>query len=126
MRAKQSDAWSFFFYCFLCASRPKNVFELLKTLAESFCKGYIETALETSLAQFSSYDMKTEPSLKPMTVIKTADMAMNLWQRYVTTAIVPLAAASVNIRRGMSMFNSNILVRIESKINSVAQKALEC
>jgi len=105
---------------------PKNVFSLLKTLAETFCKGYIETALETSLAQFSSYDMKSEPSLKPMTVIRTADMAMNLWQRYVTTAIVPLAASSVNIRRGMSMFNNNILVRIENKINSVAQKGLEC
>lgn len=70
--------------------------------------------------------MKTEPSLKPMTVISTADMAMNLWQRYVTTAIVPLAASSVNIRRGMSMFNNNVLVRIENKINSVAQKGLEC
>ncbi|KAA1097249.1 Exocyst complex component 5 [Puccinia graminis f. sp. tritici] len=105
---------------------PKNVFSLLKTLAESFCKGYIETALETSLAQFSSYDFKAEPSLKPMTVIKTADMAMHLWQRYVTTAIVPLAAVSVNIRREMSIFNNHILVRIENKINSVAQKALEC
>ncbi|WAR59905.1 hypothetical protein PtB15_11B546 [Puccinia triticina] len=105
---------------------PKNVFSLLKTLAESFCKGYVETALETSLAQFSSYDLKAEPSLKPMTVIKTADMAMHLWQRYVTTAIVPLAAASVNIRREMSIFNNHILVRIENKINSVAQKALEC
>ncbi|POV99427.1 hypothetical protein PSTT_13798, partial [Puccinia striiformis] len=105
---------------------PKNVFSLLKTLSESFCKAYIETALETSLAQFSSYDLKAEPSLKPMTVIRTADMAMHLWQRYVTTAIVPLAASSVNIRREMSIFNNQTLVRIENKINSVAQKALEC
>ncbi|WAQ89859.1 hypothetical protein PtA15_11A551 [Puccinia triticina] len=105
---------------------PENVFSLLKTLAESFCKGYVETALETSLAQFSSYDLKAEPSLKTVTVIKTADMAMHLWQRYVTTTIVPLAAASVNIRREMSIFNNHTMVRIENKINSVAQKAFEC
>lgn len=105
---------------------PKNVFTLLKTLSESFCKGYIETALETSLAQFTSYDLKAEPDMKPMAVIKTSDMAMHLWQRYVTTVIIPLAASSVTIRREMSIFNNHILVRIESKINAVAKKALEC
>ncbi|WAR55776.1 hypothetical protein PtB15_6B519 [Puccinia triticina] len=95
------------------------------TLAESFSKGYVKTALKTSLAQFSSYKLKAEPSLKPMTVIKTADMTMHLWQQYVTTVIVPLAAASVNIQREMSIFNNHILVRIKNNINSVAQKALE-
>ncbi|MBW0500625.1 hypothetical protein O181_040340 [Austropuccinia psidii MF-1] len=108
------------------ADVPKSIFSLLKTLAESFCKAYVETALETSLAQLSGYDLKTEPNLKPMTVIKTADLAMHLWQRYVTTAITPLAAASVTIRREMSMFNNDILLRIEGKINSITQKALEC
>ncbi|KAG0145204.1 hypothetical protein CROQUDRAFT_659005 [Cronartium quercuum f. sp. fusiforme G11] len=105
---------------------PKNVFTLLKTLADSYCKAYVETALESSLAQFVTHDPKLEPDLKPVTVIKTADMSMHLWQRYVTTAIVPLAAASVTVRREMSIFNNHILVRIEGKVNSVAQKCLEC
>ncbi|KAH9821082.1 exocyst complex component Sec10-like protein [Melampsora americana] len=104
---------------------PKNVFSLLKTLADNYCNAYVETALESSLAQFVSHDTKLEPDLKPVTAIKAADMAMHLWQRYVTTAIVPLAAASVTIRREMSIFNNHILVRIEGKVNSLAQKCLE-
>lgn len=98
----------------------------MKTLADSYCKAYVETALETSLAQFVTHDAKLEPDVKPLMVIKTADMAMHLWQRYVTTAIVPLASASVTVRREMSIFNNHILVRIEGKVNSMAQKCLEC
>ncbi|KAK4049397.1 Exocyst complex component 5 [Microbotryomycetes sp. JL201] len=104
---------------------PKQAFSLLKTLADSFGKGYLETALDTALHQLSVNDGKTEPDLGPLRVIKNADIIMHLWQRYIATALVPLAGTSVTIRREMGIFNNHVSVRIEGKVNVIAQKTTD-
>ncbi|KAK4056327.1 Exocyst complex component 5 [Microbotryomycetes sp. JL221] len=104
---------------------PKQAFSLLKTLAESFGKGYLETALETALHQLTVMDGKTEPDLAPFRVIKHANVIMHLWQRYIATALVPLAGTSVTVRREMGIFNNHVSVRIEGKVNGIAQKTTD-
>jgi len=47
---------------------------------------------------------------------------MQLWQRYISTALVPLAGTSVTVRREMGIFCNHVSVRIEGKINSIVQR----
>lgn len=104
---------------------PKNAFSLLKVSADSFGKAYVETALDTALHQISLYDAKSEPDLAPLSVIRTADMIMQLWQRYIATALVPLAGSSVTVRREMGIFNNHVVVRIEGKVNDIVQRSTD-
>ncbi|GAA5996984.1 exocyst subunit SEC10 [Rhodotorula paludigena] len=104
---------------------PKNAFTLLKVLADSFGKAYLETALDTAIHQLSLYDGKNEPDLSPIAVIRLADMIMHLWQRYISTALVPLAGTSVTVRREMGIFNNHVSVRIEGKVNAIVQRTTD-
>ncbi|BGP22067.1 Exocyst complex component 5 [Rhodotorula toruloides] len=104
---------------------PRNAFTLLKVLADSFGKGYLETALDTAIHQLSLYDGKSEPNLAPIGVIHRADMIMHLWQRYISTALVPLAGTSVTVRREMGVFNNHVSVRIEGKVNTIVQRTTD-
>lgn len=104
---------------------PKNAFSLLKVLADSFGKAYLETALDTALHQLELYEGKAEPDLRPIKVIRLADMIMQLWQRYLATALVPLAGTSVTIRREMGIFNNHVSVRIEGKVNEIVQRTTD-
>ncbi|GAA5894708.1 exocyst subunit SEC10 [Sporobolomyces salmoneus] len=101
---------------------PKNAFTLLKVLADSFGKAYLETSLDTAIHRLSFYDPKLEPSLSILRVLQPADMIMQLWQRYISTALVPLAGTSVTVRREMAIFCNHVSVRIEGKINSIVQR----
>ena len=78
-----------------------------------------------ALHLLSIADSKTEPDLSPVRVIRLADIIMNLWQRYIATALVPLAGTSVTVRREMGIFNNHITVRIEGKINAIAQRTTD-
>lgn len=104
---------------------PKNAFALLKELAEGFGKAYIETALDTSAHQLDLWDQKAEPVLTPVHVLRLVDLMMNLWQRYVSTALIPLAGTSVTVRREMSIFNNHVLLRVEGKANHIVQRATD-
>ncbi|GAA6029940.1 hypothetical protein JCM8097_009179 [Rhodosporidiobolus ruineniae] len=107
------------------ADVPKNAFTLLKTLADGFGKAYLETALDTAIHQLTLYDHKSEPDLSPIAVIRLADMIMHLWQRYISTALVPLAGTSVTVRREMGIFNNHVSVRIEGKVNAIVQRSTD-
>lgn len=105
----------------------------------------METALDTYVLRFSAlpytilidltndralhvlalYDSKSEPDLSPIYVIRLADMIMHLWQRYINTALVPLAGSSVTVRREMSIFNNHVVVRIEGKVNQIVQRTTD-
>lgn len=50
---------------------------------------------------------------------------MHLWQRYISTALVPLAGTSVTVRREMGIFNNHVVVRIEGKVNSIVQRSTD-
>lgn len=79
----------------------------------------------STLHLLSIYDAKAEPDLEILKVIQLADMIMQLWQRYISTALVPLVASSVIIRREMGIFNNHIVVRIEGKVNAIVQSATD-
>lgn len=79
----------------------------------------------SALHQLSLYDAKSEPDLSPIRVIRLADMIMHLWQRYIATALVPLAGTSVTVRREMGIFNNHVTVRIEDKVNSIVQRSTD-
>lgn len=104
---------------------PKSAFSLLKVLADSFGRAYVETALDTAIHQLSLYDSKLEPDLKPMLVVRKVDLIVQLWQNYVTTALVPLVGTSVTMRREMTLFNSQAVARIESKANAIVQRVTD-
>jgi exocyst complex component 5 len=70
-------------------------------------------------------DSRTEPDLRTLSVIRSADMVMNLLQRYITTAILPLAGTSVTTRREMGIFNNHLIVRMEGKINAIVGKVVD-
>jgi hypothetical protein len=76
-------------------------------------------------ARLDNADTKLEVDLSPLSVLKPVDQLCHLWQRYTATAISPLAGPSVLIRREMGTSNSHTLVRLEGKVNSVIQKAVD-
>ncbi|GJJ10552.1 hypothetical protein Clacol_004779 [Clathrus columnatus] len=101
---------------------PKNVFALMRVLAEALGQSYVEAALEVALTRLELRDSKLEPDLSPLTVIRTMDMICHLWQQYVNIALMPLAGSSVTVRREMLIFNNQTINRIEGTTNSLLQK----
>lgn len=103
----------------------KNAFALSKVLSESIIRSYVETSLDSSLFQFEHQDSKTEPDLAALHALKPADMICQLWQRYTSTAMVPLASSAQAIRREMTTYNQHNVVRMEDKVNAVVQKSID-
>jgi hypothetical protein len=82
-------------------------------------------ANDSALAKFENHDTKLEPDLRAIGSLKAADQICHLSQRYVSTAIIPLAGNNVAIRREMGSFNSLNISRMESKINAVIQRSID-
>lgn len=78
----------------------------------------------SALTRLDNQDAKVDPDLQPLTVLKPADLISHLWQRYSSTALLPLASAP-SLRKEMSTFSQHNIVRMEGKINSVIQKTLD-
>ncbi|CAH7682965.1 hypothetical protein PPACK8108_LOCUS16156 [Phakopsora pachyrhizi] len=57
--------------------------------------------------------------LRALKVIKLVDLAMNLWQRYLSNVFMTLSSSSVTVRRELLTYNYNILVLIEDKIDAI-------
>nr|XP_019008637.1 exocyst complex component protein [Kwoniella pini CBS 10737]OCF47418.1 exocyst complex component protein [Kwoniella pini CBS 10737] len=104
----------------------KNALSLSKVLSEAIGRSFVETALDSALARLDNQETRSaEPDLQPLTVIKPSDQICHLWQRYTSTALLPLSGTVMSIRREMNTINSHNVVRMEGKINSVIQKALD-
>lgn len=60
-------------------------------------------------------------------MLRPIDQVTYLWQRYLTTALLPLAAtqAQTTVKREMATFNAHGVVRMEGKINALLQKSLD-
>jgi hypothetical protein len=79
----------------------------------------------SALARLEGVDTKIEPDLTPLCTLKPADQVCHLWQRYAATALLPLAGSSAPLRREMITSNGHNVVRMEGKINTVIQKAID-
>lgn len=104
---------------------PKNAFALLRVLGDSFGQGYLETALDTAISLVTAWDGKSQPPIDCLKVIREVDLAVQLWQRYVSTAMLPLAGTSLAIRREMSAYNAGSMSRIENRINELEQRTTD-
>jgi len=76
-------------------------------------------------ARIEFADSKAEPSIQALSVINTVDLVCHLWQHYVNVALFPLAAASVTIRREMSVFNNQAVSRVEGASNNLLQRLID-
>ncbi|RXK37429.1 exocyst complex component protein [Tremella mesenterica] len=103
----------------------KSAFALSRTLAEAIGRSFVETALDSALARLDQQDPKSEPDLSPLAVLKPADLIFHLWQRYATTALLPLAGSTATSRREIGSLNSHGVMRMEGKVNAVIQRGLD-
>ncbi|KAF8076597.1 exocyst complex protein [Lyophyllum atratum] len=103
----------------------KNTFALLRVLAEAIGSAYIGAAIETAQVRVEAADSKTEPSLQPLTIIRSVDLICHLWQQYVNTALLPLASSSVTTRREMVVFNNQSVSRLEGGTNHLLQRVTD-
>lgn len=71
-------------------------------------------------------DIKSEPSMQSLTVLRAVDLICHLWQQYVNTALLPLASSSVTIRREMVVFNNQSVSRLEGGANHLLQRVTDC
>ena len=76
-------------------------------------------------ARLEAADTKTEPSLQPLTIVKSIDLICHLWQQYVNIALLPLASSSVTIRREMVVFNNHTINRLETGTNNLLQRIMD-
>ncbi|BEI80543.1 hypothetical protein CcaverHIS002_0110720 [Cutaneotrichosporon cavernicola] len=107
------------------AEVAKNVMALSKVLSEAFGRSFTETALESRVAKLEQDDPRAEPDLGMLTVLKNANLVCQLWQRYSSTALVPLTSSAPVVRREMTTFNQHNVVLLEGKINTLVQKAVD-
>ena len=75
-----------------------------------------------SISFLQVWEGKLEPPLNPIRVLRNIDMTVQLWQRYVSTALMPLAGSSIATRREMSAYNSQGVARIEGKVNELLHR----
>ena len=80
------------------------------------------TKYSRAQARLEAADAKTEPSLQPLTIVKSIDLICHLWQQYINIALLPLASSSVTIRREMVVFNNQTINRIETGTNNLLQR----
>ena len=76
-------------------------------------------------SHIAMWEGRTEPPINVMRVVRETDLTVQLWQRYVSTALMPLAGSSLATRREMTGLNSQTLGRIESKVNELVQRCTD-
>ena len=110
----------------LCAASdvPKNTFILLRVLTDAYLKAYVEAALETATVQMFGYDVRasTPPDNSVLTLLRRVEELTELWQHYVQTAVLPLTASSVTLRRETAIYNNHNMLRVEGKSEALLQK----
>lgn len=119
MRSRSSKSW------LIRSGKPMSRLPSIRTSHFVLIELPSDLVVHRALHQLSIYDSKAEPDLGPIAIIRLADMIMHLWQRYTSTALLPLAGTSVTVRREMGIFNNQVVVRIEGKVNSIVQRTTD-
>ncbi|KAF8426330.1 exocyst complex component Sec10-like protein [Tirmania nivea] len=104
---------------------PKDVLTLLTLLIDHMRKAYLETALDAALEAAEAATSKSEPDLSYFGEIKPATVIMTLMFGFINTALIPLASASLTVRREMMILNNASVGVLEGKIDRVVQKTLD-
>lgn len=104
---------------------PKATFALLRVLTSAYIKTYVETALDSAWTALGAQDIRgttlPDPSAA-MSLLRSVEQLISLWQHYVNTALLPLASTSVTLRREMMIFNNHNLLRVEGKCDALMQR----
>lgn len=79
----------------------------------------------SAIARCDQHDLRNEPDLTVLAVLKPANLINHLWQRYSSTALFPLASGSAPIRKELASLYSHDLVRMENKMNHLIQRSLD-
>ncbi|EAW13574.1 exocyst subunit SEC10 [Aspergillus clavatus NRRL 1] len=105
---------------------PKDVSALLSLLLSTMGDGYVEVSLDAVLEAATSQEAaKTEPDFGYLSVVKNVISITNLMVMCVHTLLIPLASASITIRREMETKTTSTTMRIEEKINMIEQKVID-
>lgn len=62
------------------------------------------------------------PDLSVLQTVRQLDMICHLWQQYISIAVLPLASASVTVRREMVIHNNQSISKIEGATNNLLQR----
>ncbi|KAF8475948.1 exocyst complex component Sec10-like protein [Kalaharituber pfeilii] len=107
------------------ADTPKDVLALLNLLIDHMRKTYLETTLDVALEIAEQQGTKSEPDLSYFHEIKPATTIMHLMFSFINTALIPLASASLTVRREMTILTNSSIAGLEAKINAIIQKTLD-
>ena len=103
---------------------PKNTFALLRVLADAYLKSYVEAALETATVQMFAYDVRggALPDTGMLHLVRVVEQHIALWTHYVQTAVIPLTAPSVTVRREATIYDNHNMLRVESRCEGLLQR----
>lgn len=86
----------------------------------------VTTPQKSALAAANAFDLKMgEPNLENLGVVQSADIVMSLLQRYVSTALLPLAGSVVTLRREMTIFTNHVFNKSENKLNQITTRIMD-
>ncbi|PLN80366.1 exocyst complex component Sec10 [Aspergillus taichungensis] len=105
---------------------PKDMLALLSLLLSTMGEGYIEVCLDAALDIATSQESgKAEPDFAYLPAVRSAISIANLMVMCINTLLIPLATASITIRREMEKKTNQATTRIEDKINTIEQKIID-
>lgn len=103
---------------------PKNTFVLLRVLTDAYLKSYVEAALETAIVQMFAYDVRAGvlPDMNTLQLVRIVEQHVALWSHYVQTAVLPLTAPSVTVRRETTIYDNHNMLRVEGRCEGLLQR----
>ncbi|KAE8385247.1 exocyst complex component Sec10-like protein [Aspergillus alliaceus] len=105
---------------------PKDMLALLTLLLSVMGEGYIEVCLDAALETATSQESgKMEPDLSYLPAVRNAIGIANLMVMCINTLLIPLATASITVRREMEKKTNLTTMRIEEKVNTIEQKVID-
>ena len=104
----------------------RDVSALLNLLLSMMGEGYIEVCLDASLdAATSQETAKNEPDFLYLAAVRSTIGVTNLMVMCINTVLIPLAAGNITARREMEKKTNLMTMRVEEKINTIEQKAID-
>ena len=109
------------------ADTPRFVCNLTNLLLEQFFSRYLESCLDLAMEDFSILMEipRVEPDLRFMSVIQQVSVAVQAFETYFQSHIVPLVSSNPALYRDLSLKKDALLGQLESKLNSLMQKIVD-